>query len=78
MTALRPLREFFALNKRPEDLKASRIAVPSYRIAPNAPTKEAARKILANNITRLGVFGDEKPLDWASLTDLTREFSRRG
>lgn len=77
ITALRLLREFYALNRKPEDVNASQVMGPFYRIAPNASTKEAARKILANNITRLGVFEDDKFLGWVSLTDLTREFSRK-
>jgi len=76
ITALRLLREFFALNKRPEDVKASQVMSPFYRISPNASIKEAARKILSYNITRLGVFEDDEFLGWVSLTDLTREFSR--
>lgn len=77
ITALRLVREFYALNKKPEEVKASQVMGPFYRIAPNASTKEAARKILANNITRLGVFEDDEFLGWVSLTDLTREFGRR-
>jgi CBS domain-containing protein/ribosomal protein S27AE len=77
ITALRLLREFFALNKKPEDVKASQVMAPFYRISPNASTKEAARKILAHSVTRLGVFEDDEFVGWVSLTDLTREFSRR-
>lgn len=50
---------------------------PFYRIGPNASTKEAARKILANNVTRLGVFENGKFFGWVSLKDLTRELGRR-
>jgi CBS domain-containing protein len=74
--ALRLPREFYALNNKPEEVKASQVMAPIYRIAPDASTKEAARKILANNVTRLGVFEDGRFLPWASLCDLTREFSR--
>jgi CBS domain-containing protein len=77
ITALRLLREFFALNRKPDEVKASQVMGPFYRISPNASTKEAARKILANNITRLGVFEEDEFLGWVSLTDLTREFSRK-
>jgi CBS domain-containing protein/predicted RNA-binding Zn-ribbon protein involved in translation (DUF1610 family) len=77
ITALRLLRVFYALDEKPEDVKANQVMAPIYRIAPNASTKEAARKILANNITRLGVFEGGEFLGWVSLTDLTREFSRR-
>ena len=77
ITALRLPREFYALDKKPEDVKASQFIAPNYRTGPNASTKEAARKILANNITRPGVFEGGEFLGWVSLTDLTREFSRR-
>jgi len=77
ITAVRLLREFYALNRKPEDVNASQVMGPFYRIGPNVSTKEAARKILANNITRLGVFEGEEFLGWVSLTDLTREFSRK-
>jgi signal-transduction protein with cAMP-binding, CBS, and nucleotidyltransferase domain len=77
ITALRLLREFFALNKRPEDVKAGQVMGPFYRISPNASTKEAARKILADGITRLGVFDGDEFLGWISVTDLMREFGKR-
>jgi signal-transduction protein with cAMP-binding, CBS, and nucleotidyltransferase domain len=77
ITALRLLREFYALNKKPEDVKASQVMGPFYRISPNAATKEAARKILSHGVTRLGVFESEEFLGWVSLTDLTREFGKR-
>jgi tRNA nucleotidyltransferase (CCA-adding enzyme) len=77
VTERRLLREFFALNKKPEEVNVSQVMGPFYRISPNASTKKAAREILEYNITRLGVFEDEEFLGWVSLTDLTREFSRR-
>ncbi len=73
ITARRLAFEFITLNKKPEDVRASQIMGPFYRISPNASTKEAARKIIAQKITRLGVFEDEKFLGWISLADLTRE-----
>jgi len=77
ITALGLLREFYAMNKRPEDVKASQVMGPFYRIGPNAATKEAARKILSHGVTRLGVFEGEEFLGWVSLTDLAREFGKR-
>lgn len=71
------LWNFFALNKRPEDVKVGQVLTPFFRISPNASTREAAKKILAHKITRLGVFEDEKFLGWVSLTDLTRELGKR-
>ncbi len=75
--SLRLLREFLPLNKGPEDVKVSQVMAPFYRIGPNASAKEAARKILAQNITRLGVSDDGKFLGWVSLAELTREFSKK-
>ena len=77
ITGLRLLREFFPLNKKPEDVRASQVMAPFYRISPDASAKEAARKIVAHSISRLGVFDDEEFLGWVSLTDLTREFGKR-
>jgi signal-transduction protein with cAMP-binding, CBS, and nucleotidyltransferase domain len=77
ITALRLLRDFFPMNKRSEEVKASQLMAPFYRIGPSPSTKEAARNMLAHNITRLGMFEDGEFLGWVSLTDLTREFSRR-
>jgi signal-transduction protein with cAMP-binding, CBS, and nucleotidyltransferase domain/ribosomal protein S27AE len=77
LTARRLLWDFFALNKKPEDVKVSQVMGPFFRIGPNASAREAARKILAHSITRLGVFEDEKFLGWVSLTDLTRELGKR-
>ena len=67
VTALRLLMEFFPLNKKPEDVRLSQVMSPFYPISPNTSTKEAARKILAHGITRLGVFEDERFLGWVSL-----------
>jgi signal-transduction protein with cAMP-binding, CBS, and nucleotidyltransferase domain len=77
LTARRLLWDFFALDKRPEDVKVSQVMGPFYRISPDTSAREAARKILAHNISRLGVFEDEKFLGWVSLTDLTRELGKR-
>ena len=77
VTALRLLREFFPLNMRPTDIITSKVMGPFYRISPSASTREAARKIVAHNITRLGVFDGEEFLGWVSLADLTREFGKK-
>jgi CBS domain-containing protein/ribosomal protein S27AE len=77
ITARRLVFEFVTSNKKPEDVKASQIMGPFFRIGPDASTKEAARKIIANSITRLGVFDNEKFLGWISLADLTRELGKR-
>jgi signal-transduction protein with cAMP-binding, CBS, and nucleotidyltransferase domain len=77
LTARRLLWDFFSLNKKPEDVKVSQVMGPFFRISPNASAREAARKILAHNLSRLGVFEDEKFLGWVSLTDLTRELGKK-
>ncbi len=77
ITALRLQREFFPLNKRPEEVTMCQVMGPFYRIAPNASTREAARRIVEHHITRLGVFDGENFLGWVSLADLTREFGKK-
>jgi len=77
ITARRLAFEFITLNKKPEDVKASQVMGPFFQISPNASTKEAARKIIAHNITRLGVFDNKKFLGWISLADLTRELGKK-
>ena len=77
LTARRLLWDFFAMNKKPEEVKVSQVMGPFYRISPNASAKEAARILLKQNLSRLGVFEDEKFLGWVSLTDLTRELGKR-
>lgn len=77
LTAGRLLWDFFALNRKPEDVKVSQVMGPFYRISPNTSTRKAARKILAHNISRLGVFENGKFLGWVSLDDLTRELGMR-
>jgi CBS domain-containing protein len=41
VTERRLLREFFALNKKPEEVNVSQVMGPFYRISPNASTKKA-------------------------------------
>jgi signal-transduction protein with cAMP-binding, CBS, and nucleotidyltransferase domain len=77
ITERRLLRDFLPLNKRPGDVKVTQVMGPFYRISPDASTKEAAKRILENSITRLGVFEGEEFLGWVTLTDLTRELGKR-
>lgn len=77
LTARRLLWDFFDLNKKPEDVKVSQVMGPFYRISPNTSRREAARKILTHNVSRLGVFENEEFLGWVSLDDLTRELGKR-
>ena len=71
------LWKFVPLNKRPDEVRVGDMMVPFFRIGPNDSTKTAAKMMVENGITRLGVFEDEKFLGWVTLTDLTREFSKR-
>ena len=77
LTARRLLWDFFALNKKPEDVKVSQVMGPFYRINPNTSAREAASKLLAHNVSRLGVFENEEFLGCVSLDDLTRELGKR-
>jgi len=71
------LRRFVPLNKRPDEVKVGDVALPILRIDANASTKNAAKKIIANRFTRLGVFEKEEFLGWITLTDLAKEASKR-
>jgi len=71
------LRSFVPLNKRPDDVKVGEVAFPLLRVDANDSTKSAAKKIVENGFTRLGVFDGEKFLGWITLTDLAKEVSKR-
>ena len=70
------LWKFVPLNKRPDEVTVGEMLVPFFRIGPDESTKNAARMLVENRITRLGVFEDEKLLGWVTLTDLAREVSK--
>lgn len=70
------LWKFIPLNKRPEEVTVGDMLVPFFRIGPDESTKNAAKIMVENRITRLGVFEGEKFLGWVTLTDLAREFSK--
>ncbi len=71
------LWKFVPLNKRPDEVSVGDLMFPFFRIGPEDSTKTAAKMMVENGITRLGVFDDEKFLGWVTLTDLAREFSKR-
>jgi predicted transcriptional regulator len=71
------LRRFVPLNKRPDEVKLGDVAFPLLRIDANASTKIAAKKIVDNRFTRLGVFDGQKFVGWITLTDLAKEASKR-
>jgi len=70
------LWKFVPLNKRPDEVTAGEMLVPFFRIGPDESTKNAAKMMVTNRITRLGVFEGEKLLGLVTLTDLAREVSR--
>ena len=71
------LRLFVGLNRRPDEVKVGEVASPLLKIDANASTKVAARTIVENRFTRLGVFENEKLLGWITLTNLAKEASKR-
>lgn len=71
------LRRFVTLNKRPDEVKVSEVMAPLLRIGVEASSKEAAKMLLKNKFSRLGVFDGDKCLGWVSLTDLAREASKK-
>ncbi len=70
------LWKFVPLNKRPNEVTVGEMLVPFFKIGPDESTKTAAKLMVQNGITRLGVFEDEKLLGWVTLTDLAREVSK--
>ena len=70
------LWKFLPLNKRPDEVTVGEMLVPFFRIGPDESTKAAAKIVVDNRITRLGVFEGEFFLGWVTLTDLAREFSK--
>lgn len=71
------LRDFAPLNKRPDEVKVSEVMAPLFKIDAETSTKEAAKTIVGNARTRLGVFDGDKFLGWVTITDLARETSKR-
>ena len=69
------LWKFVPLNKRPDEVTVGEMLVPFFRIGLDESTKSAAKTMVENRITRLGIFEDEKFLGWVTLTDLARESS---
>ncbi|MGA2791720.1 MAG: CBS domain-containing protein [Candidatus Bathyarchaeia archaeon] len=71
------LRDFAPLNKRPDEVKVSEVITPLLKIDAGASTKEAAKTIVGNAFTRVGVFDGDKFLGWVTITDLAREASKK-
>ena len=72
------LRRFVKLNKRPDEVTVKEVMAPLLKIASDASVKEAAKKILDQGVTRLGVFENDQltPTQWEDLDHvrLTRAF----
>jgi CBS domain-containing protein/ribosomal protein S27AE len=71
------LRRFLPYNKRPDEVKVSEVMAPLLKIRPDASTNEAAKKMIENGLTRLGVFAHDKFLGWVTLTDLARGSAKK-
>jgi CBS domain-containing protein len=71
------LRDFAPLNKRPDEVKVGQVMAPLFKIDAEVSTKEAAKTIVRNARTRLGVFDGDKFLGWVTITDLAREASKK-
>jgi len=71
------LRDFAPLNKRPDEVKVSEVLTPLLKIDAGASTKEAAKTIVGNAFTRIGVFDGDEFLGWVTITDLAREASKK-
>src|SRR5260370_7353942 len=69
------LWKFVPLNKKPDEVTVGDMLVPFFRIGPDESTKNAAKIMVENRITRLGVFEGEKLLGSVTLTDFAKSFS---
>ena len=72
------LRKFVLLNKKPEEVQVSRVMVPLLYIDPDTQTKKAAKTMVDNGLTRLGVRKNSEFLGWITLTDVARQSTRGG
>ncbi|MGA2666442.1 MAG: CBS domain-containing protein [Nitrososphaerales archaeon] len=72
------LRRFIKLNKRPEEVQAKQVMAPLLKIGADASVKEAAAKIIANGVSRLGVYENDRLLGWVTVTDIARASSKQG
>jgi len=70
------LRFFVPLNRRPDEVKMREVMVPFLKINADASMKEAAKTIIDNGITRLGVFDDGKFVGYVTLADIARGASK--
>jgi CBS domain-containing protein len=71
------LRRFVPLNKRPDEVRVGEVVAPLIRIDPETSTKKAAKRIVENGFTRIGVFDGDKFLGWVTLSDVARVTSRK-
>jgi CBS domain-containing protein/predicted RNA-binding Zn-ribbon protein involved in translation (DUF1610 family) len=67
------LRFFVPLNHRPDEVKVQEVMVPFLKVSADASMKDAAKIIIDNGITRLGVFDDGKFVGYVTLADIVRE-----
>ena len=72
------LRRFIKLNKKPEEVKVREVMAPLLKIGADASVKDAAKKILENGVTRLGVFDGDELVGWVTVTDIARDSSKQG
>ena len=72
------LRKFVLLNEKPEDVQVSKVMVPILYVEPDAQTKKAAKTMVDNGLTRLGVKKESYFLVWITLTDVASQITRVG
>ena len=71
------LRRFVRLDKRPDEVAVKDVMAPLMKIDAEASVKAAAKKMLQNGLTRLGVFDGARLIGWVTLTDIARETSKQ-
>ena len=71
------LKRFVTMNKRPQDVRVREIMGPLLKTNADEDTRIAAKKLLQNRLTRLGVFRDDKMVGWVTITDLSQESTKK-
>jgi len=71
------LRRFAPLDEKPSEVLVREVMAPLLKISADAPIKEAAKLILENSLTRVGVFDGDKLVGWVTLTDIARQSSKK-
>ena len=70
------LHRFVSMNVKPSDVQVGKIIGPLLKIDEDASTTTAARKLVENHLSRMGVLKDDKLVGWVTLSDIGRVASK--